>query len=180
VSGASGGAASARSKAASAVSAGAMAARDRLLQLAASLTPERRLDLEAERARLMHMLLDPATAASAAAELSTAVASARAANAAAVAALAPPPLQAAPSAATLGAQPSAGTVGTAVTRGGRTAASAAARRAPPAPKLPELASAHYVLDFGFATKGVNKSRKVKFTNTSMQQVRRRRGRSLPC
>jgi hypothetical protein len=39
-----------------------------------------------------------------------------------------------------------------------------------APKLPELVSAHYVLDFGSMTKGINKSKKVKLTNMSNQQV----------
>ena len=39
------------------------------------------------------------------------------------------------------------------------------------PKLPELVSAHYLLDFGHVTKGTNKSRKIKLTNMSAQQVR---------
>jgi hypothetical protein len=38
------------------------------------------------------------------------------------------------------------------------------------PKLPELVSGHYLLDFGCVTKGINKSRKVKMTNLSPQQV----------
>jgi len=40
-----------------------------------------------------------------------------------------------------------------------------------APKIPELVSGHYLLDFGCVTKGTNKSRKVKLTNMSTQQVR---------
>jgi hypothetical protein len=32
-------------------------------------------------------------------------------------------------------------------------------------------SAHYVLDFGSVTKGINKSKKVKLTNMSPQQVK---------
>lgn len=44
------------------------------------------------------------------------------------------------------------------------------KRAPVAPKIPELVSGHYLLDFGCVTKGINKSRKVKLTNMSTQQV----------
>ena len=39
------------------------------------------------------------------------------------------------------------------------------------PKVPELCAAHYVLDFGYVSKGLNKSRKIKFTNISTQPVR---------
>lgn len=49
-------------------------------------------------------------------------------------------------------------------------AEAAARRTPVPPKLPELVSGHYLLDFGCVAKGINKSRKVKLTNMSTQQV----------
>ena len=169
-SGVSAGGASAKSRA-SAVSAGVMAARDKLAQLAASLSPEKRQELEAERARLVQLLLDPTSAAAAAAEVSAMVQAARDV-AAAAASTAQAPLAAAPSALALGAQPSAATVATAVTAAGSKAGFG--RRMPLPPKLPNLVAAHYVLDFGFATKGVNKIRKVKITNTSMQQVRSRR------
>lgn len=64
-----------------------------------------------------------------------------------------------------------------VADGGETAGKGAARtrRPPQAPKLPDLWSAHYLLDFGFVTKGINKSRKVKLTNTSTQTVSYHRG-----
>jgi hypothetical protein len=161
-----------------AASTGAMIARDRLAQIAASLTPEKRQDLEAERARLVQLLLDPEAAAAAAAEVQSMVAAAQEAAAAAASAAA----AAAAAAATggLGAQPSAATL--AATEKGSTAGSTTAaarkaapvtRRVPAPPKLPGLASAHYVLDFGYATKGVNKTRKVKISNTSMQRVRMR-------
>jgi hypothetical protein len=38
------------------------------------------------------------------------------------------------------------------------------RRVPP--KLPELYGGHYLVDFGYVTKGTNKTRKVKLINTS--------------
>jgi hypothetical protein len=45
------------------------------------------------------------------------------------------------------------------------------RRRPPAPPpLPELVSGHYLLDFGYVTKGINKSKKVKITNLGTQPV----------
>lgn len=52
-----------------------------------------------------------------------------------------------------------------------TAVARTARRTPVAPKLPQLVSGHYVLDFGSVIKGVNKSKKVKMTNMSSQLVR---------
>jgi hypothetical protein len=39
-----------------------------------------------------------------------------------------------------------------------------------APAVPELISGHYLLDFGYTTKGINKSKKVKLTNMGVQQV----------
>jgi hypothetical protein len=148
-----------------------MAARDRLAQAAASMSPERRQDLEAERARLVHLLLDPAATAAAAAEVASMVAAAQEAAASAAAAAT---AAAATVAAPLAAQPSATTVAAtergSVAGGKGGAKQTAVRRLPPPPQLPELASAHYLLDFGFAAKGVNKTRKVKITNTSMQSV----------
>ncbi|KXZ49496.1 hypothetical protein GPECTOR_21g722 [Gonium pectorale] len=38
------------------------------------------------------------------------------------------------------------------------------------PPLPSLAVAHYVLDFGYVVKGLSRTRKFKITNTSNQQV----------
>lgn len=169
------GAGSARSRAsgsAAALSAAALAARDRAARATAGLTAEKRLELEAERARLVQLLLDPAVAASASAEVAAMVATAQAAAAealAAAAALAPQPSVSDAS----DSEQSGSNGGRALSVPRRSvpgASAAAMRRLPPAPKLPAVASAHYVLDFGYATKGVNKTRKVKVTNTSVQQV----------
>ena len=46
------------------------------------------------------------------------------------------------------------------------------KRPTAAPAIPELVSGHYLLDFGYTTKGINKSKKVKLTNMGMQQVSR--------
>lgn len=51
----------------------------------------------------------------------------------------------------------------------------APRRGPVPPKLPALVSGHYLLDFGSVTNGINKLRKFKLTNMSTQQVRQHAG-----
>jgi hypothetical protein len=145
-----------KSRVSGAPSAAAMAARDKLAQIAAGLSPEQQQDLEAERARLVQLLLDPLSAAAAVAEIGGMVAAAQDAATAATTAAAP--------------AAAATTLNAATTNPASNKAAATLRRLPAAPKIPDLASAHYVLDFGFATKGVNKARKVKITNTSMQQV----------
>jgi hypothetical protein len=136
-----------------------MAARDKLAHMLAGLSAERQQDLEAERARLVQLLLDPPSAVAAAAEVAAMTAATQEAASAAAAAAAGP---LAPGSAASDSDASA-------------AKPAVLRRLPAPPKLPGVAAAHYLLDFGFATKGVNKARKVKITNTSMQQVRGRGG-----
>ena len=193
---------SARSRASSAASNGATLARDRLAQLAAELGPEKRADLEAERARLVHVLLDPACAEAAAAEVAAMVAAAQ--EAAAAALLEAQRRRRSTQGSALsdgdgGARSEAGESSSGGSRDGggnghggdggsvhsgsggggdgagsekaaAAATAAALRRLPPPPKLPPIASAHYVLDFGFAAKGVNRTRKVKVTNASVQQI----------
>lgn len=147
-----------------------------LLQLNASLTPEKRLENEAERLRLKQLLLklEAGTVASSTsdstrrASSSSRASSANAKNAGRTASAkgdsesSTNPV-AAPQAsmASLGSSPAAA---------GDAKVESAPRRGPVPPKIPALVSGHYVLDFGCVTKGINKSRKVKLTNMSTQQV----------
>lgn len=144
------------------------------------MTPEKRLENEAERLRLKQLLLkleggvaanpDGSRRASTSSRASSAVAK-TAGKAASIksdaeggASVAAPQA----SMASIGSSPAAALSAEA---GGQPAP----RRGPVPPKLPALVSGHYLLDFGCVTKGINKSRKVKLTNMSTQQVRQHAG-----
>jgi hypothetical protein len=137
------------------------------LQLMAALAPEKRLEFEAERLRLVQQLLSVAgnsttVGANAAAGLlkarsmtaNTYLNSSRGRNSlepAVANTTAATPAESSSSA-------EAGSIGSIASRPGAVS------------KLPDLISGHYLLDFGCATKGTTKSRKVKLTNMSSQQV----------
>lgn len=130
----------------------------------ASLPADKRLDNEAERIRLVHQLLAAnSTSTSSSGTLSKASTrrNSSASNAAAGRAGATAKQATQPMVAAVEAQ--ASSADAASTVGG-------SMRPLVPPKLPELVSAHYVLDFGSVTKGINKSKKVKLTNMSPQQV----------
>jgi hypothetical protein len=132
-----------------------------LLQLQASLPAEKRLDNEAERIGLVQQLLQVDSGSSS----STApikVVTRRSSSASTV-----KPGKAAAAA----TQQHAAAVAVAEASSADAASAFGGSSRPlVAPKLPELVSAHYVLDFGSVTKGINKSKKVKLTSMSPQQV----------
>lgn len=134
-----------------------------MLQLQASLPAEKRLDNEAERIRLVQQLLlaDSTSSSSHIASKASTRRSSSASSAKSGKTGAAAVQQLQPVAAVAAAEPSSADAASTV--GG-------SARPPVAPKLPELVSAHYVLDFGSVTKGINKSKKVKLTNMSPQQV----------
>lgn len=152
------------------------------LQLQASLTPEKRLENEAERLRLKQLLLklEGGVAASPDGNSRRASTSSRASSAVA---------KTAGKAASIKSDAEAGGASVAAPQASMASISSspaaapsaeaggqpASRRGPVPPKLPALVSGHYLLDFGRVTKGINKSRKVKVTNMSTQQVCQRAG-----
>jgi hypothetical protein len=147
------------------------------VQIQASLTPERRFENEAERLRLKQQLLKlegGSTVSSTSGNSSRANTSSRASSATAHTAGNSASLfhgsetstvtttAAQPSMVSLSSSPAAVTAEPGV--------QAPTRKGPVPPKIPELVSGHYLLDFGCVIKGVNKSRKVKLTNMSTQYV----------
>eukprot|EP00775_Hariotina_reticulata_P008964 gene8964-9139_t len=149
---------------------GSALAKDKLAQLMAALAPEKRLEFEAERLRLVQQLLsvvgNSATAgANAASEAHSGrgTATNTRANSRGRNSLEP---------AVAGVTTATSTEPNSSTEPGSTGsvASTSQRRPGVAPKLPDLVSGHYLLDFGCVTKGTSKSRKVKLTNMSSQQV----------
>lgn len=151
-----------------------------LLQLQAALAPEKRLENEAERLKVKQLLLDAerfsATVDSTDSPRSSTSRGGRSISTTGRTAQTSASLKdslrgstssaAAPQAAASQAASIASAAGT-IDAAGPTGS----RRPPVAPKIPELVSGHYLLDFGCVTKGTNKSRKVKLTNMSTQQVR---------
>lgn len=128
-----------------------------MLQLAASLPAEKWLENDAERIRLVQQLLSGPSSNAVPSKASTRR-----------------PSRSASRAAQQQAQPTLVTAGPATEASTADAASAlvsGTRHPPVAPKLPELVSGHYLLDFGSVVKGINKSKKVKMTNMSSQQVK---------
>lgn len=132
-------------------------------QLFAALPPDKQLDFKAERLRLLHQLVaDPKPArGSASAENSSATL--RRTNNSIKSTKTATPRDAAAGGELSTQASQQGADATAPTGSGT-------KRPPVAPKIPELISGHYVLDFGSVVKGVNKSRKVKMTNMSSQLV----------
>lgn len=143
-------------------------------QLMAALAPDKRLEFEAERLRLVQQLLSRAgssatAGATAAATAATAAQSGRGTESNTRAysrgrnSLEP---------AVAGVTAALSTEPNSSTEAGSTGSVASTGQRIPgvAPKLPDLVSGHYLLDFGCVTKGTSKSRKVKLTNMSSQQV----------
>jgi hypothetical protein len=147
------------------------------LQIQASLAPEKRLENEAERLRLKQQLLKlegGVTVSSTSDNSRRASTSSRASSATAHIAVKTASLF-------RGSDASTGTAAAAQSSMVSLSSSPAAvtaepgvqaptRKGPVPPKIPELVSGHYLLDFGCVTKGINKSRKVKLTNMSTQHV----------
>lgn len=155
-------------------------------QLQGALGPERRLDNEAERLRLKQLLLsiersalgtsatDSPRSGSLSSSRATSAGQARAArNSSSLQEALRSSTTSSAVAESLPAKE--GSISAATDAAGK----ASTRRAPAPPKIPELVSGHYVLDFGCVTKGINKSRKVKMTNMSTQQVRERHAPHTP-
>lgn len=151
-----------------------------LLQLQAALAPEKRLENEAERLRVKQLLLDaerfsttvdstdsPRSTSRGGRSISATGRTAQTSASLKDSLRGSTSSAAAPQAAASQAASTAGAAGTTDAAG-----PTGSRRPPVAPKIPELVSGHYLLDFGYVTKGTNKSRKVKLTNMSTQQVRR--------
>lgn len=181
VSGVSGATGRSRASAASAVSTGALLAKDKLAHALGLLPPERRLEVEAERLRLIQMLLLATPAVDSEMEAAGGVdsdvcnpAAARGSGACtSLSGTAPASLSSSPAvlAAAQSAASSTDSVPTAqqVAPAGAAAASPQ-RRLPPQPQLPALISGHYLLDFGPVVKGLSKSRKVRLSNLGSQAV----------
>lgn len=131
------------SLAASASAAQAMA-KGKLAQLDAAMSVERRLEHEAERLRLVHQLLHGAAPVL-------------------------PLLMPEPSSVSAAADAVPALDGSPAASRGSSAASKP-RRPVSAPVVLGLVAAHYVVDFGYVTKGTSKSRKVKLSNISTQAV----------
>jgi hypothetical protein len=163
------------------------------VQLQAAFPPDKRLENEAERVRLRDLLVDMATASSCpadgpAARRSSTASSLRGISAGGGSASKRSSMKercgstsgsASGSGAALAAVPAEAPVlpaGPAPDAPAGDDAAAAVdlapgvKRTPLQPKLPELVSGHYLLDFGSVTKGINKQRKVKLTNLSAQQA----------
>jgi hypothetical protein len=155
-------------------------------QLQGALGPERRLDNEAERLRLKQLLLtmersalgtsatDSPRSGSLSSSRATSAGQARAARNSS--SLQDALRSSTTSSAAVEASPAKeASISAATDAAGKTST----RRLPAPPKIPELVSGHYVLDFGCVTKGINKSRKVKMTNMSTQQVRALQAPHIP-
>lgn len=151
------------------------------LQLQAALTPDKRLENEAEQLRLIHLLLTLEGKSTQTADSPRSSSSQGGSRRSSLAAGKTALKSASQKGSLQGSTSSTAAVQLPASLGSSVAPPPAAcasspgptgtRRLPVAPKLPELVSGHYLLDFGCVTKGVNKSRKVKMTNMSTQQVK---------
>jgi hypothetical protein len=155
------------------------------LQLQASLTPEKRLENEAERQRLKQLLLRQEAGVPASPDgshrgsTSTSRASSAGAKPAGKAANIKGKQEASVSVAAPQVSMASISSSPAAVLSAEAGGQPAPRHGPVPPKIPALVSGHYLLDFGCVTKGINKSRKVKLTNMSTQQVRLHDCRLVP-